>query len=321
MAITVKDIAALAGVSPSTVSRVCNNHPSISKETRERVHKAMAELGYETNPSPSNTQAAHPIRMIGVVLPPSPRKVYENSFYLEAIRGICQFCNTHQVANTVITGRDEEEVLRTVKNLVSSGMLDSLILLYSIQNDPVEEYLCEQGLLYVIIGKPNQLQKQTITIDNDNLLAGREATDYLYSLGHRRIGYLGCESIYTFTFDRKTGYQLSLMQNGITADPDYCLEMDSLLSDGSEELHALLSRKDRPTAFVVSDDILAVSLKRACAQLGLSVPEDVSIVAFNNSLFAKLTSPQLTSVEVNSFQLGYEAVSQAFNHTESGFPE
>ncbi|MBQ4264970.1 MAG: substrate-binding domain-containing protein, partial [Clostridia bacterium] len=92
---------------------------------------------------------------------------------------------------------------------------------------------------------------------------------------------MGCESIYTFTFDRKTGYQLSLMQNGITADPDYCLEMDSLLSDGSEKLHALLSRKDRPTAFVVSDDILAVSLKRACAQLGLSVPEDVSIVAFN----------------------------------------
>ena len=85
MAITVKDIAALAGVSPSTVSRVCNNHPSISKETRERVHKAMAELGYETNPSPSNTQAAHPIRMIGVVLPPSPRKVYENSTQLNIL--------------------------------------------------------------------------------------------------------------------------------------------------------------------------------------------------------------------------------------------
>ena len=107
------------------------------------------------------------------------------------------------------------------------------------------------------------------------------------------------------------------MQNGITADPDYCLEMDSLLSDGSEELHALLSRKNRPTAFVVSDDMLALALERVCTHLGLSIPEDISIIAFNNSLYAQLAAPQLTAVDINSYSLGREAANQILNHTEN----
>lgn len=75
--------------------------------------------------------------------------------------------------------------------------------------------------------------------------------------------------------------------------------------------------EDVPTAMVVSDDILAVALERACGRLGLSIPKDLSIISFNNSLFARLTSPQLTSIDVNSFQLGTEAASQLINHIEN----
>ena len=122
MGVTIKDVAALAGVSTSTVSRVCNNNPAISKETADRVRKAMAELGYEGNTA-SEPAAPQPIKMIGIVLPPSEHDAYENTFSLKAIRGISQVCNQRGVASTVITGRDHEEILRSVQTLHRSGRI------------------------------------------------------------------------------------------------------------------------------------------------------------------------------------------------------
>ncbi len=140
MAVTIKEVAALAGVSPSTVSRSCKNNPSISEETKERVRKAMAQLGYEPN-FQASTLASQNTRTIGIILPVSAREVYENSFYLEAIRGISQFCNQRQYINTVVTGQDEEEVLQAVRSMTSSGQADGFIVLYSKQKDPVIAYL------------------------------------------------------------------------------------------------------------------------------------------------------------------------------------
>ena len=316
MAVTIKDVAKLAGVSPSTVSRVCNDNPAISKETRERVQKAMAELGYEL-PSAGDAQPVQAIKTIGIVLPPSDREAYENTFYLKAIRGISQVCNQRQVASTVVTGKDYNEILCSIQTLHRSGSIDGFIILYSKKDDIVIDYLCEQGLLYVIVGKASELTGQTICIDNDNLLASREAADYLYNLGHRRIGYLGSKNDFQYASDRRTGYQLSALLHGLPVRSDYCVEIEHVNSDGTGDLRALLSREDRPTAFVVSDDILALALERVCAQMHLSIPEDVSIIAFNNSLYAQLASPQLTAVDINSFRLGQEAANQIINHAEN----
>lgn len=315
MAVTIKDVAKLAGVSPSTVSRVCNGNPAISKETRERVQQAMADLGYELNPQ-AEAQSAQTIKMIGIILPPSEREAYENTFYLKAIRGISRCCNQQQVASTVITGRDYEEILQSVQTLHRSGRADGFIMLYSRKNDVVVDYLCEHGLLYVIVGKANELASQTICIDNDNLLAGREAADYLFSLGHRRIGYLGSKNDFLYASDRKSGYQLSLLQHELPLRSDYCVEMAGI-DAGTDSLRAVLSLPDRPTAFVVSDDLLALALERACVQMRLTIPGDVSIIAFNNSLYAQLTSPQLTAVDINSFQLGHEAAAQLISHADN----
>ena len=106
------------------------------------------------------------------------------------------------------------------------------------------------------------------------------------------------------------------LQNDLPVEKKYCVEVDHVFMDECEHLLEMLKSEDRPTAMVVSDDILAVSLERVCNQCGLSIPEDLSIISFNDSLFAKLTSPQLTSVDVNSFQLGIEAASQLINHVE-----
>lgn len=316
MAVTIKDVAALAGVSPSTVSRVCNGNPSISRETREKVRQAMAELNYEPSPS-AGAPAGQATRFVGIILPPSPRMTYENPFYLEMLRGISQFCNQRQYVAAVITGQDEDELLQVLRSVGRSGQMEGVVMLYSKVEDHIVDYLCEAGLLYVLVGKPNQLAAQTICIDNDNLLAGREATDYLCRLGHRRIAYLGYDDSLLFSADRKSGYQLALLQHGLPARPEYCVQLQEGQAGDMTALRRLLEGEERPTAAVVGDDILAAALERVCIQMGLSIPEDMSVIAFNNSPFAQLTSFQLTSVDINSFQLGFEAASQLINHAEN----
>lgn len=316
MAVTIKDVAALAGVSPSTVSRTCKNNPSISEETKERVRKAMAELGYEPNFQASNL-ASQNSRTIGIILPASAKEVYENSFYLEAIQGISHYCNGRQYMTTIVTGQDEAEILDAVRSMSRSGKVDGFIILYSKKDDPVIDYLFNEGLLYILIGKATQYTNQTIYIDNDNLLAGREAAEYLYQLGHRRIAYLGSDSSLMFSADRKAGYQFALASHQLPVRPEYCVEVKNVSENNEEAIRGLLMQKDRPTAILVSDDILAVSLERVCLENHLAIPEDLSIISFNNSLFARLTSPQLTSIDIGAGQLGSEAASQIINHIEN----
>jgi DNA-binding LacI/PurR family transcriptional regulator len=290
---------------------VCNNNPSISRETQERVRAAMAELGYVPAAADNSPQ---PIKMIGIVLPPSEHDAYENTFNLKAIRGISLICNQRGVASTVITGRDYKEILRSIRTLHLSGRMDGFILLYSRGNDPVEDYLCEHGLLYVVIGKPSELAKQTICVDNDNLLAARDATDYLYNLGHRNIAYLGVRNDSVYMEERRAGYQLSMMLHNLPVTPDCCVEVEDADFDGISIVEELLDRENRPTAFLVSDDIVALLLERICIRKKLHIPGDISIVSFNNSLITQMAYPRLTAIAINAFQLGQEAAGQVINH-------
>ena len=221
MAVTIKDIAAAAGVSPSTVSRTCKDSPSISRDTKERIRRIMAQMGYEPNFEAEPSEAFS--KTIGIILPSSQRDVYENAFHLEIIRGIGQFCNQRRYVNTVITGEDDAEVLDAIQSMVANTQADGFILLYSKKDCPVAAYLRSEGLLHVIVGKAAQSANQTIYIDNDNALAGEEATDYLYEMGHRRIAYFGVSNAMLFSAERKRGYQMSLLKHDITPREGDCV--------------------------------------------------------------------------------------------------
>lgn len=316
MAVTIRDVAALAGVSPSTVSRTCKNNPSISEETKEKVRMAMAQLGYEPNFQASSLASQTP-RTIGIVLPVSERFIYVNSFFLEIIAGINQYCNSHQYTTTLITGQTEEEVLQVIRSMLRSGQAESFILLYSKQKDSITEFLYNEGLLFAMIGKAYQFANQTIYVDTDNILAGQEATEYLYQLGHRKIGYIGYENNLLFSSDRKYGYQLAHFEHELPLNPAYFIEIEDSFKEMPQTLNDLLRSTERPTAFVVTDDFLGVALERCCREAGLSIPEDLSIISFNNSLFAQMTLPPLTSIDINCLQLGIEAAVQIINHLEN----
>ena len=162
MAVTIKDVAAAAGVSPSTVSRTCKDSPSISRDTKERVRRIMAQLGYEPNFEAEPVEAFS--KTIGIILPSSQRDVYENAFHLEIIRGIGQFCNQRRYVNTVITGQDDAEVLDAIQSMVANAQADGFILLYSKKDCPVAAYLRSEGLLHVIVGKAVQSANRPSTL-------------------------------------------------------------------------------------------------------------------------------------------------------------
>ena len=252
-----------------------------------------------------------------MVLPVSERFQNVDSFFLETIRGINKYCNGHQYTTTLITGDTDEEALQVIKSMVRSGQTESFILLYSKQKDPITDYLYNEGLLFALIGKAYQSANQTIYVDTDNIQAGQDATEYLYQLGHRRIGFIGYERTLLFSSDRKYGWQLAHFSHDLPLDPSLFIEIKGTSKDMPDELYRLLNLPDRPTAFVVTDDFLGVSLERACRQCGLTVPDDVSILSFNNSLFAQMATPPLTSIDVNAAGLGTEAARQIINHLEN----
>lgn len=113
MAATIRDVAALAGVSPSTVSRTCRNSSSISLKTQEKVRQAMAQLGYEP-PAGALAQQETGLRTVGIILPSSRTSSFENPFFLEVLRGITQLCNEKKVLTALITGKDDAELLDSV---------------------------------------------------------------------------------------------------------------------------------------------------------------------------------------------------------------
>lgn len=313
MAVTIKEVAELAGVSTSTVSRTCSDHPAISEKTKQKVRDAMAQLGYEPNFQASNL-ASKNSKTIGVVLPVAENHLYQNLFFLDVIHGICQYCAKENYMNTIISGNSEEELLACVKSVVKTGKVDSFILLYSKEEDLILEYLNDNNILFALVGKPYKNINDTIYIDNDNITAGKDATDYLISLGHKKIGFLYTKGNRVFVQDRKAGYIASLLENGLEVSNNYCLEKNLGKDRDIAELQELFLSPNSPTAIIALDDIIALSLEKILLAINKEVPKDVSIITFNNSLLTTLTSPQLTCIDINNYQLGWEATAQLIRH-------
>ena len=224
---TISDVARLAGVSPSTVSRTCSDHPSISRQTKEKVRRAMVQLGYEPN-FQATSLATQNSRTFGILLPPLEYEAYQKNFYLEAIRGIGLFCNQKQYTNTILTGQSDEELLQSVQSMVKSGRVEGFILLYAREDDPILAYLQAEGVLYVLIGQSKKDLEDTIYVNNDNIQACRELTSMLIEMGHRRIAYISDEWQHNYAQDRKSGYLLAMTEHQLPIRPEYILESSGL---------------------------------------------------------------------------------------------
>ena len=305
MAVTIKDIAKAAGVSPSTVSRVIKDHYSISLETKSKIRTIMDEMGYSVEHPQVN------VKTIGVVFPKAHYDSFENPFYLEMIRGIGLICNQRNYTMNIITGANDKEIRTSIHN----SKADGYIFLYSDVEDKLVNYMHDKNYLFVLIGKPTTRISETLCVDTDNIQAGYEAVQHLISLGHKRIGYIGTDEKRVFSNDRRIGYIQAMHDNNLEIENHFVHKLSAHSTYNHDNLIHILKQENRPTAFVVCDDIYAMTLQILAKIAELNVPEDLSIVSFNNTLFSKMND--YTSFDINANQLGIEAASQIIKHIEN----
>ncbi|PYZ97412.1 LacI family transcriptional regulator [Alteribacter lacisalsi] len=307
MAITIKDVAKRANVAPSTVSRVIANSPRISQRTKEKVREAMNELGYHPNFN-ARSLANQSTKTIGLVMPNSANKTFQNPFFPEVIRGISTKAHMLEYGLYLSTGQTEEEIFEEVQHMVQGRRVDGIILLYSRVNDKVISYLYEQNFPFTVIGRPYDARMSNITyVNNDNFKAAKTVTEYLLLLGHERIAFIGGNLDFVVTVDHMEGYERALKNAGIRLRDDYVVFHEEIQEGGQEAVIDLMSLKEPPTAMLVADDMMTFGVLRMLSEMDMKVPDDVSIVSFNNVMISELSAPPMTTVDINIYSLGYEA--------------
>ncbi len=327
MAVTIRDVAALAGVSPATVSRTCNNNPAISAETREKVWQAIATLGYKVSATSNATNINNERnsisannklpRNIGIIMKPQEKKGYDNPFVTRSIRGICQAAMEQRYSTMIISGENYQEMLDCIQDLVRLQRIQGFVFLYSALDDPLITYMHQYRIPFVVIGKASAYVNDTVYVDNDNLVAGQDAANYLIEMGHKKIAFV-CDNIsQIFAYERHAGFRLSMMQNNLDIPESYTICGITMPLDKNSSLAHLLLGDNRPTALLIIDDTVALATLQICHELHIRVPEDLSILTFNNSVMVKLSTPPLSTVDINSRQLGMEAGLQLINMIEN----
>jgi LacI family transcriptional regulator len=291
MAVTIKDVAKRAGVNASTVSRAIHNHSSISDKTKEKVKKAMADLGYSRN-SAAQMLASGKAGAIGVIFPPIANKS-EQPFFMKILTAINEEARENKITVSIASGHTNEELLSQVRVMYQEKRVDGFIVLYAGEADDVRNYLLADEIPFVIVGTPIERANEITAVDNDNKLMGAEAAQYLASLGHKKLTFVTNTDQSEVFRERYRGF----------ADKVQALGLSGQLLNTTEQL-----TKGGATALVVLDDILAIKVIQGLTERGITVPDDISVISFNNSVFASLIHPYLTTFDINITQLGHRSV-------------
>ncbi len=306
MKATIKDVARLAGVSVSTVSRALHHNPRISEEVRQKVHRVAKELDFHPNQM-ARSLVSRKTRIVGLMFPGSAAFSMGHPFYPAVLRGLGQVAGERRYHMLLSTGSENLSDAEAVRDLADSGYVSGLILLAA-QDSPMEELLPSQALPVVEIGHPPQAENRYY-VDNDNVKAGYAATQYLLARGHRRILFLGYSSRFFVTVDRRAGYEQALTQAGLIPQKEWVVS-SSFIENTTDNalLESLFQGQGRPTAVVSMDDALSIGLIGFLKTLGLAVPKDVSIISFNNTQAGQFASPALTTIDVDPYLLGVSAM-------------
>ncbi|MFD1419991.1 LacI family DNA-binding transcriptional regulator [Lactiplantibacillus songbeiensis] len=301
---TIKDVAKLAKVSPSTASRAMHDNPAISEKTKARVRKAMQTLHYAPDFN-AQSLANKRSNAIGVILPVDHHEIFTNPFFLKVLRGISEACYHAQAMVNLATGSSQAELLHSIDIMVTQGMIRRFIVLYSEQNDPILLKLRQLDAQYVMIGKPYQLVNETPYVDNDNILAGSDAAQFLVNHGHKNICFVYNDLKKMVQNDRMLGYQRVMMENGLLINS---FELPAQEYPGGRQLVIqYLTQHPEITAFETVDDMLGLRIQQVLRSAKMVTDRQVSIIGFNNSVYSEAAHPALTSVEVFPRRLGNEA--------------
>ncbi len=304
--ITIFDVAREANVSYSTVSRVINNK-GVSAEKRERVLRAMAELGYVANLQ-ARSLAGGKSHIIGLLV-----HSLTVEYFGEIARGVDEELAAIQYDLMLYTthrrkGRESAYVTRLTRNLV-----DGLLLVLPRNAEAYLETLRQRRFPYVLVDHQG-LGFDVPSVGATNWQGGYDGTRYLIELGHRRIGFITGDMTIGCARDRLAGYEQALKDAQIPIDPALIREGDFMQPQGFRCANELLGLEEPPTAIFASNDVSAFGVMEAVRNHGLRIPDDISILGFDDIPQAAQVYPSLTTVRQPLAEMGRAAAQLLFRY-------
>jgi len=303
-----RDVADKAGVSVSTVSHVINETRFVSHDTRRRVLSAMDELNYQPNKLASSLRRKDKrTQTLGLLVPDSM-----NPFFTEALRGVEDACFKANY-NVFLCNSDNkpEKELEYLEALISK-QIDGIILISTGTQDSLE-LLNHHKIASVLVDRElGQNTCDSVMIDNE--LGGQIATQYLVDLGHSRIACITGPNFLTPSAKRVHGYRKTMKNNGLPPNEAWVVPGDFRPQSGYVGMNILLSLADPPTAVFACNDLMAIGAMHAVHEQNLTIPDQVSIIGFDDIMFASYTMPPLTTVAQPSYEMGLTAAKILINH-------
>ncbi|WP_382403941.1 LacI family DNA-binding transcriptional regulator [Levilactobacillus lanxiensis] len=303
--LTIRDIAAKAGVSVSTASRALNNNPRISQATRERIQALAEAEGYLPNYNAKNLTAGE-ANAVGVVFPTADHSHPENPFYIDLLRGINgQLTQRHYVLSVAIS-KTSADLLENVKSMVVQGKIKRFVLMYAHHDDPIAAFLRQHHLRFVTIGQPDD-NANDYFVDNDNLQAGIGGATYLLNqLEVKHPVFVESAHDWAYEQQRRQGYER------VAAS----FNVEPLTCKLGEVNRARLFIKQHPEidGIMATDDFNAIEFYRLVREQ--SSIRNFPVVSFNHSLPTGLTDADLHSVNLFPEKMGSATVALLFSDRE-----
>jgi len=311
--LTIEEIADLADVSRSTVSRVLNNHPSVRPSVRQRVQQVIQEHRY-TPRAAARSLASRRTNVVGLLIPRSAATFFSDPFFPHVIQGITETCSNRGffLLLSMVTVEREQDFYERV---LRGRHVDGLIMMSSDIDDPILPLLIRDESPLVLVGRHPYLADVTFA-DVENRDGAVQAVRHLIELGHQRIATITGPPFMVAAMDRRDGYKQALAEAAIPIRPDLIVESDFTQSGGYAAMHEILRLPDHPTAIFAGSDVMAAGALRAIHEVGLRVPDDMSLVSFDDLPLASILTPPLTTVHQPLHELGAAAADLLLNRLE-----
>ncbi len=296
---TLEEIAKLAGASRSTVSRVINNDPHVSNETRQRVQEVIRALNFQPNWA-ARSLAGGRARVVGLVIPMGVSRLFTDPFFPLLIQGVSSACNAREHMVMLWLAEPDYE-RRMISQVIHNGLIDGVVVSSSLIGDPLVDALLQTNIPFVLVGRPPSNQHASY-VDIDNRESAREAVAHLLRCGRQRVATITGMQTIGAGQERHAGYLAALRERGVSPDPGLIAEGDFTEAGGYQAAQRLLPQ--RPDGIFCGSDMMAIGALRALREAGLHVPDDVAIVGFDDIPAASHTVPPLTTVRQPIYRTG-----------------
>lgn len=302
MATSIKDVAKEAGVSIATVSRVLNDIDVVNEDTKKKVLDAIKKLGYRPNIVARSLKTQR-TSTIGILIPD-----IASQFYPDIVRGAEDVTNIYDY-NIILCNSDfdvekEKEYLRVLKE----KMVDGVIYISSSLNEEILDLINELDLKTILVetkDKDGKLPSVTI----DNIKASYEGTKYLINSGLKNLAFIGAnEENMNAWGERYTGFVNALKDSGLEADEDLCYFKNLTVKTGYQAIQRFTENNKSFDGIVCASDEIAMGAINALREKGIKVPEDVSVIGFDNNVMGSIFYPKLTTISQPSYDMGSVAV-------------